>query len=252
MHKNVTIKLFVPKSYSELSDRQARWLFRAMLRHPDMNSGEFKTIVFVRFSGIKVITRFLDTSDWLIKAGKTIFRIDPQTLAVATRHLDWILFPPAHPWRPRKIAGRRPADPRLYDLRFADWLSIENLYQGYIQTENPELLRDITRLLIPRLHLRIRNWELQAVFRWIASVKDFYSKRFPNFYSAAPEDGALGNSRFSARQLEDSMNAQIRALTKGDVTKEREILEMPTLRALVELDAQAREYQEFKSKTKSK
>ena len=40
----------------------------------------------------------------------------------------------------------------------------------------------------------------------------------------------------------------IRALTKGDITKEREILALDTRRALTELDAQAREYQEFNSK----
>ena len=41
------------------------------------------------------------------------------------------------------------------------------------------------------------------------------------------------------------MNAQIRALTKGDVTKEKEILAMDCWRALTELDAQAQEYQEL-------
>lgn len=37
----------------------------------------------------------------------------------------------------------------------------------------------------------------------------------------------------------------IRALTKGDITKEREILALDTHRALTELDAQAKEYQEL-------
>ena len=34
------------------------------------------------------------------------------------------------------------------------------------------------------------------------------------------------------------MNAQIRALTKGDVTKESEVLALDTWRALTELNAQ--------------
>lgn len=42
------------------------------------------------------------------------------------------------------------------------------------------------------------------------------------------------------------MNAQIRALTKGDITKEKEILSLDTWRALTELDAQAKEYEEMK------
>ena len=41
---------------------------------------------------------------------------------------------------------------------------------------------------------------------------------------------------------------QIRALTKGDITKEKEIFEMDTWRALTELDAQAQEYEDLKKK----
>ena len=48
------------------------------------------------------------------------------------------------------------------------------------------------------------------------------------------------------------MNNQIRALTEGDVTKENEILALDTWRALTELDAKAREAEEFKLKTKTK
>ena len=47
------------------------------------------------------------------------------------------------------------------------------------------------------------------------------------------------------------MNAQIRALTKGDITKEKEVLNMDTWRALFELDAQAKEAQELRNKYKS-
>jgi hypothetical protein len=46
------------------------------------------------------------------------------------------------------------------------------------------------------------------------------------------------------------MKAQIRALTKGDITKESTVLKMDTWRALTELDALAREYDEFNRKYK--
>lgn len=44
------------------------------------------------------------------------------------------------------------------------------------------------------------------------------------------------------------MNAQIRALTKGDITKEAQVMAMDTWRALVELDAIAKESQELNAK----
>ena len=52
--------------------------------------------------------------------------------------------------------------------------------------------------------------------------------------------------------LKDAVNAQIRALTKGDVTKEKEVLAIDTWRALTELDALAKEYDEFNRKYPSK
>lgn len=48
------------------------------------------------------------------------------------------------------------------------------------------------------------------------------------------------------------MNAQIRALTKGDVTKELEILALDTWRALTELNAQAKEYQQLNAQLNAK
>ena len=52
--------------------------------------------------------------------------------------------------------------------------------------------------------------------------------------------------------LKDAVNAQIRALTKGDVTKEKEVLAIDTWRALTELDALAKEYDDFNKKYPNK
>ena len=72
---------------------------------------------------------------------------------------------------------------------------------------------------------------------------------FPNFFQP------LGISSSSdlmsediGRQLMNAMNTQIRALTKGDITKEKDVLKMDVWRAFAELDAQAKEYEEFKRK----
>ena len=48
------------------------------------------------------------------------------------------------------------------------------------------------------------------------------------------------------KQLQELMNTQIRALTGGDITKEREVLEMDCWRALTELNAKARDAEEIK------
>ena len=56
----------------------------------------------------------------------------------------------------------------------------------------------------------------------------------------------LGGTSSIGRMLQESMNAQIRALTKGDIIKE--VLHLDTWRALTELDALAKEAEEFNRK----
>ena len=51
--------------------------------------------------------------------------------------------------------------------------------------------------------------------------------------------------------LQNLMDTQIRALTKGDITKEAEVLSMDVHRALTELNAQAKDYEELKKSAKS-
>jgi uncharacterized protein YbjQ (UPF0145 family) len=46
------------------------------------------------------------------------------------------------------------------------------------------------------------------------------------------------------------MNAQIRALTGGDITKEDQILQKDTWRALTELDAKAKDAEELRKQYK--
>ena len=60
----------------------------------------------------------------------------------------------------------------------------------------------------------------------------------------------LGTSPDLSRQPQEAMDAQIRALTKGDVTKEAEVLQLDTWRALTELNAQAKEYEELRRNNK--
>lgn len=58
----------------------------------------------------------------------------------------------------------------------------------------------------------------------------------------------LGSAKNIGEQVTEAMNAQIRALTKGDITKEKEVLAMDCWRALTELNAQAKEYEELNRK----
>ncbi len=88
-----------------------------------------------------------------------------------------------------------------------------------------------------------------SIFYWWASVKQMVSSMFPHFFQPAP---VADQDIPDAETVRRSVDAQIRALTKGDITKEEQILSMPAIRALTELDAQAKEYQDLNKKYPSK
>lgn len=78
--------------------------------------------------------------------------------------------------------------------------------------------------------------------------------RFPDFYqpTSGDQQNLHGSERAIGTVLQEAMDAQIRALTKGDITKESEILAMDTWRALTELNAQAKEYKQINEKINDK
>ena len=90
-----------------------------------------------------------------------------------------------------------------------------------------------------------------SVFYWFTSVKSLFSRSFPYFFQPVGNvspNNLLEEGAPLAKRITDAMNAQIRALTKGDVTKEDEVLKMDVWRALTELDALAKEYIDYKRK----
>ena len=56
--------------------------------------------------------------------------------------------------------------------------------------------------------------------------------------------------KWSAPEKPNYSAAQIRALTGGDITKEREVLKMDCWRALTELDAKAKDYEDMRKTAK--
>ena len=102
-------------------------------------------------------------------------------------------------------------------------------------------------------HIKPSQAQLVSVFYWFASLKQYFAMLFPHFFQPMSSDNGgnlLGGSSNLFAQLRDSTNAQIRALTGGDVTKEEAIKKMDTHRALTELDAKAREAEEYRQQIK--
>lgn len=209
----------------------------------DLGSVKIRALLF--FSGVTVIRGCRGDGPALGRIGKRRVLLFPEDVAVNSHRLDFIEIPPENPFRPARLAGGIPAEHDLSDVTFEKWLMIENYYQGFISTGRIGLIVPILRMLTRRRLRRPKDWELMAVFFWIRSVKKLFCRRFPALFR--PVSSVSGdNAGISKKILEESYNAQLRALTKGDVLKEKEIMHISCHRALNELDAQAREYEDLK------
>jgi len=244
--ETITIDFHIPTSWSELSDKQLRYVYQLIAQ--DFATDEVKTLCLLQWSGAKVVGR-QDSGSYLLKKGKTLFEVTPLTIAEILPHLDWLGSLPSNPVRISRINRRDALPADFSEVPFETYIVVDNLYQGYLTTQSDDLLDELASVLYGRA-LKLKPYERISIFYWVTSLKEFFARRYPDFLQpiAGAADGNLLGSPQSS--VEDAMNAQIRALTKGDITKEREILALDTWRALTELNAQAREYKELNSQLK--
>lgn len=251
------ITVCVPGSWQELSDREA-WRALRLLSMDDVESEHVPLLLFMELNKFSVLGRS-HRGDFIVSGGGTIFELTPSVAAEMCRPLRFVLEPPKRPWRPERFRKYIAVDADMQGLCFADWLCVENYLQRVISISDFSLLDNLNIILMKRSKgfksfLQGRNVaftrpERLAVFLWIQSVKDYLRRRFPHFYARTGEaqEGAI-----TPQDLQDATDAQIRALTKGDITKENQVLEMDMYRALSELNALAREYKELDAKLNSK
>lgn len=241
-----TLELTVPTSWSELTQERLRQVYVLMTRYGSTPEAWWSVAAscVLRWNGLRLVSPY--GRNWLIKAGGHEYVMDSQEFTYACLSMEWLRDIPQDLVRLDHIDGASamPPDP-TYDLTLEQWLACENLYQGYQYTQDPELLRSMAAMLYRKEDITLAPSEEISVFYWWASVKRMVSAMFPSFFKPAPVNA---DDMPDADTVRRSVDAQIRALTKGDITKEDRILSMAAIRALTELDAQAREYEELNRK----
>lgn len=238
------IDLAVPQGWHELSDKQLRYAFELIAK--GFTSDEIKTLCLFRWSGLKI--RHRHNADFICKLGKRSFVITALQIAEVLPALDWLDTIPPQPVCISRIGHHRPFAADFSEVAFEKFIICDNLYQGYLATQRDDLLDQLASILYQSpIPISLSPAERISAFYWFASVKDLFARQYPNFFQTAAQiDNLLGGNRLpTGAQIQQAVNTMIRALTKGDITKEREILSLDTHRALTELDAQAKEYQEL-------
>ena len=238
------IDLSIPKSWQELPDKELRYVFR--LLNGSFTITQVKARCLLRWAGMRVLRQ--EGALFVVRHKKQVFPISALQITEAISNLEWLGDFPSYPVRLSRIGFHRAVRADLQNVTFEDFLTLDNLYQGYLQTQKEDLLHDMALILYQARFIRLTKEEATCIFYWFTSVKRYFASLFTNFFSSAT-DGEVFSPSY--KQLQDNVNTQIRALTGGDITKEREVLRMDCWRALTELDAKAKDYDELKKVTKS-
>lgn len=243
-NNKISIDLSLPQGWHELNDKQLRYAFGLIAKV--FTFDEIKTLCLFRWSGLSV--RHRHNADFVCRLRRKDFIVSADQIAEVIPALGWLDTIPPQPVCISRIGRHRSFSPDFSEVPFEKFIICDNLYQGYLATQSDDLLDHLASILYQSpIPISLSPAERISAFYWFASVKGYFAQRFNYFFQpSAQSDNLLGsNAQPSGAQIQQSVDAMIRALTKGDITKEREILSLDTHRALTELDAQAKEYQEL-------
>lgn len=256
----MTLDLVSPTSWSELTQEELTYLLKAIavvnrdsighaFRSREDYSAQVAAQVAVRclfhWNNVRVITPYADA--WLLAHEGREYLVTSGDLAAATAMISWISGLPEMPVRLDTIDGAVAVSADIEDdLSFDDYLACEACWQVWQSGQQDSLLRDMAAILYRKEDITLKDFEYLSIFYWWAGLKNMLSGRYPNFFQVSPAQSAIPH--VDELTLRRSMDSQIRALTKGDITKESTILSLPAIRALTELDALAREYEELNRK----
>lgn len=239
------VNVNIPKSWQELPDKELRFVFR--LLQGNYSLSQIKTMCLVRWAHMRVIRR--EGAVFIIRFQKRNYPLTALQITESTEALAWLGDFPQYPVRLSRIGIHRPVRADFQNVSFGDFLALDNLYQGYLQTQRSELLHDMALVMYQTKHIHLSKVEQINIFYWFTSLKRWFANMFSHFFKTE-QSGENGSTVLSFKELQQNMNTQIRALTGGDITKEKEVLAMDCWRALTELDAKAVDYEDMKKHLK--
>ena len=213
------------------------------------SSVEGRTLMLLRFTGIEVSRK--TSYGWACtvtvtkengKQRKHQFFMQSWQVQDMIKQLEFVDSYETFDVRLESIGGFKAVDGLLHGVRFWDYLNMEKYYQGYLSTKEQKYVLGLAQLMYPGGVSAIDDAEMTCCVMWFSYVKKQFSRFFRHFFKSAPV------SEGKAVNWLEQMNAQIRALTNGDITKEQAVYNKDCWRALTELDAKAREAEEFRKK----
>lgn len=254
------IKLSLPSGYHELRDADLRIIYQQIAENV-LFLEDIRTLFLMRRLSAVAVKAADGTTSAIFRHVDATIEITAAEMAVwITQHLQWIGEIPAFPCRLRYIKPSifsskiSAVDARLQDISFEKFITLDNYYQGFLHTSRLQMLCEMEKIMYPGISHQTSDqmsYRHINIFYWFAAFKNWAAAKWDCFLRPiAPDDALPARNLPSAKLMHRAIDTQIRALTKGDVTKEKEVLAMSCHRALTELDFLAKEAEEIKSKMK--
>jgi hypothetical protein len=253
-----------PSSWAELSEDQLRYVLSVMSIHHDRIV--IKCYLLARFCGLTVHKYTRTGWKCSVKCGESgengdaktgkvcerVLYISAAEILSLLRNFDFIdKFTDFRPLQRASDVLLTAVDSMLHDVSFYDYLNIEKNYQLFMLNQEDKFLQKMAHLMYRTEDgsadetAHFEPYELLGVFMWFSSVKEYFAANFPHFFKPAREGGELRRV-----DILPAMQAQIRALTDGDVTKQQAVYNTDCWAALTELDNKAREAEVFKERNR--
>lgn len=242
-----------PSSWEELQEDELRYILTIMTLFQDQTVA--KCYILGRFCGIKVLKH--TRTGWkcsvlcLTKNGKKkreVLYLSEGEILSLLKNFDFIgdytYYLPLD-----TCAGLYAVERLIRDVTFFDYLQLEKNYQLYLIHKDDKFLKKMGWILYRNKSGEsdetaiFQSFELLNVFMWYSSIKGYLAENFPHFFKPSSQGGEL-----KQEDLMPAMQAQIRALTDGDITKQQAVYDSLCWDALTELDNKAREAEEFKAR----
>lgn len=253
-----SVDLYAPKTWREMTQQQLRYVLTLMTIFEDRTV--VKTYMLIRLGGFHIEGKTVRVAReqpesfrcWFRPAWwrpRRWFTLEAWQVRSLIRQFDFIDRFDGMDVRLEQIHGCRAVDDILDNYPFGDYLMAEMYYQLAVSSRKPEMMERLACFLYVKgdgthpKRLPLSQEERLGTMLWFAHVKNVFAERWPYFFRKVDADIEEMDI-----DLMGAMDAQIRALTEGDITKERTIKGLPCWRALTELNQKAREAKEFHEK----
>lgn len=240
------LKLAVPTSWRELSDKMLLYYaFLSATYEPELAKATF----LMRLLNIKVV-KSVGKDRYICRYKGRDVILQPVELSLALDQLKFLDHQMAV--RTATMQGYTAVNALLQDeFTFFEYLRTDTFFQMYLRTEKEQFVVRMANFLYRNdagKYAAMRTLtvaEQAVVLLWWVGAKTELAKAFPKYFGPAPSADETDVASLQQNIMEAN-DAQIRALTGGDVTKEQDVLQMQCWRCFAELNAKAREAEELR------